>query len=219
MVGFRPFSGQAGPQDPFRRVRLDKCCKAHLKSTQETNANAISVPKQRTFQSKGSPSIPQTICLFHIHTHNQTNEHANMQTRTQTNQLTNRQTNKQNTQQNKETNTGLDPVVWSCGPRGPDQTRNGPDQTFRPSWPLIDIVLQCGRQSRTTCFLFFHILPMLSQKICDRPPVDECLLLLEHGATSHRSERCNTRSADCRQMHLRLPLQRWHTSRGLQTGG
>ena len=96
-----------------------------------------------------------------------------MQTRTQTNQLTNRQTNKQNTQPNKETTTGLDPVVWSCGPRGPDQTRNGPDRPRPDLSPFLatDVVLQCGRQSRTTCFLFFHILPMLSQKICDRPPV------------------------------------------------
>ncbi len=39
MAGFGPFSGQTWPQDPFKRVRLDKCCRTHLKSAPEPNFN------------------------------------------------------------------------------------------------------------------------------------------------------------------------------------
>ncbi len=40
--GFGSFSGQTWPQDPFRRVTLEKWCRTHLKSAPKTNCNAIS---------------------------------------------------------------------------------------------------------------------------------------------------------------------------------
>ncbi len=42
MADFWQLSGQTWPQDSFKRVRLEKWCRTHLKSPQETNSNAIS---------------------------------------------------------------------------------------------------------------------------------------------------------------------------------
>jgi hypothetical protein len=41
LIFVRSFPGQAGPRDPFQRVKLEQWCRSHLKLTPETNYKAV----------------------------------------------------------------------------------------------------------------------------------------------------------------------------------
>ena len=155
------------------------------------------------------------------HTHTQSNkrtrEHADKNTNKPTNKQANKQTKHTTKQRNNHRSGSRGLVLRPAGPR-PDPKRPRPnlssflatDRYSAPVWTTI---------AHDMFFVFSHPTDAQPKNLRPTPGRDECLLLLEHGATSHRSERCNTRSADCRQMHIRLPLHCWHTSKGLQTGG